>query len=107
MHEPTGDLTIINSINQIHSAYDVSTRKYMSLAVVLHCMAIDVDFALGIEDKLSYCWLVVLGAKSTDDVISFNVDLFFCEAVLLPIKEILLELHGSRDSILLDHFRRT
>lgn len=73
MQEPTGNFSIVDSIDQILSTDDIATRKNMRFAIILHSVAVDIDFSLGVEHEVGDGGLVVFGTEGADDVVSFYV----------------------------------
>lgn len=59
MYEPTGDFSIIDSIDQVIGADDVTTSEDVRLALVLHGMSVDVDLTFLVPHQHFYCTLGV------------------------------------------------
>lgn len=108
MHEPTGDLSVIDCIYQVHRANDVTSCKHMRFRSILHSIPVNADFLLLIFNQSFNVGLFVLGSESTDNGITLEFDLFSSEAVFsLLVGKILIELHCHGHSIIFNNLGRS
>ena len=67
MDEPTGNFAVIDCIDKVISAYDVSSSEDVGLAFILHCTFVNVQLSLFVFNQSLYWTLSVFGTESTDD----------------------------------------
>lgn len=102
MHEPTGDFTIIDSIDQIVGTDDITSCIYVRPFLILHGVSIDDIFTIGVLNKRFDWFLLVLWTKGWNDVVAVDSQLFFCELVLsFSVQSVLVELHADCLAVLL------
>ncbi len=103
MHEPTGDFTIIDSINQIVGTDDITSCINVRFFLILHGVSVDDIFTICVLNKRFDWFLLVLWTKGWNDVVTVDFQLFLCELILsFRVQNILVELHADCLAVLLE-----